>query len=133
MTSSIFREWLARFDRFIGCSTRKRTLLLVDNVSCHSTIDNMTNLNYVRVKFLPKRTTPFLQPLDAGLIACAKRRFARRQAERAIDLIEHSVVRDLYRIDLKMAIEWIYGVWYQIEDYVFRNCWRKTGIIDSSF
>ena len=129
MTSSIFKEWLARFDRFIGCTTRKR----LDNASCHSAIENMTNLNYVQVRFLPKRTTPFLLPLDAGLIACAKRRFARRQAERAIDLIEHGVVRDLHRIDLKMAIEWIYQVWYQIKDCVFRNCWCKTGIIDSSF
>ena len=74
-----------------------------------------------------------LQPLDAGLIAYEKRPFARRQVERAIDLIERGVVRDLYRIDLKVAIEWIYEVWYQIEDCVFLNCWRKTGIIDSSF
>ena len=114
MTSSIFREWLARFGRLIGCTTRKRTLLLLDNASCHSTKDNMTNLNYVEVRFLPKRTTPLLQLLDAVLIECAKRRFARRQAERPIDLIELGVVRDLYRTDLKMAIEWIYEVWAKL-------------------
>ena len=52
---------------------QRHILLLLDNCPGHPTLNNLSN---VTVKFLPKRTTSELQPLDQGIIAVVKKRFS---------------------------------------------------------
>ena len=122
MNEQLFRQWLYRFDTFIAKTTKHETILLLDNASCHGQIDTLPTFSYLRIKFLPKRTTPILQPLDAVVIACIKRRYHRRLCERGIDLVDNGVFENTYQVDLKLAITCIYDIWYRMESIVFRNC-----------
>ena len=78
MTRDLFFEWLIEFDFYIGRTPGCRVALLIDNACCHGRIENLPSLRNVAVLFLPKRTTSRVKPLDAGIIACIKRRYRRR-------------------------------------------------------
>jgi hypothetical protein len=51
----------------------RKVLLILDNAGCHNL--NGIELKNVKLKFLPPNTTSKLQPLDAGVIACFKRKY----------------------------------------------------------
>ena len=104
MTRNLFFEWLIEFESYIGWTPGRRVALLIDNASCHGRIENLPSLRNVEVLFLPKRTTFLVQPLDAGIIACIKRRYRRRQLTRAVDLIEIEASKNVYSVDLYEAI-----------------------------
>ena len=129
MTCDLFYEWLKRFDSIIGTTAGRRVLLLIDNASCHGTESTLPNLDHVQVVFLPKNTTSKLQPMDAGVIACIKKRYRRRQIERAADLIELGITENLYKIDIFQAVTNIYDIWNRIESSIIYNCWVQTGLI----
>jgi DDE superfamily endonuclease len=65
MQISIFQNWLSQLDDRMHLARRK-ILLLVDNCSAHS-IEGL-NLSNIKVVFLPKNTTAWLQLCDAGII-----------------------------------------------------------------
>ena len=75
---------------------------------------------------------PKLQPLDAGIIGTIKQRYIRRQIQRGIDLIEIRIRDKLYNIDLKLAITWIYDIWYGLPNEMILMYQGKTSIIDTS-
>ncbi len=77
MSQELFFDWLHRFEAYIASTAGRRVALLVDNASCHGTYDTLPNLLHLEVLFLPKNSTSRTQPLDAGIIACIKRRFRR--------------------------------------------------------
>ena len=79
---------MVRFDSHIGSTPGKREVLLLDNCSTHENINYLPTLLHVHVLFLAKNTTARLQPLDGGIIASLKKLYKKRQAQRAIDLIE---------------------------------------------
>ncbi len=64
-----FSTWLKQFDPFVSKTPGRRVALLLDNASAHGKIEDLSFLSNVEVIFLPKNTTAFLQPLDAGVIA----------------------------------------------------------------
>ncbi len=88
MNRAVFYRWLHRFDSYIGREEGRKALLLIDKASSHGTYEQLPTLQHVRILFLPKRTTSLLHPLDAGFIACIKRKYLHRKMERAVDLIE---------------------------------------------
>ena len=88
---AIFIECLWRFNTFIGETAGRRALLLLDNASVHGREEDLPDFPNVQVKFLPKRTTSILQPLDLSIIACFQRRFQKKQAQREVDLIEKGI------------------------------------------
>ena len=104
MNYSIFSIWLKELDDFVSRTRERRVLLLIDNASSHVRIENLPELANVDVLFLPKNTTLVLQPLDAGVIACVKKRYRRKQYERALGLTENEDTRDLYNMNLLQAI-----------------------------
>ncbi|CAG8827592.1 8920_t:CDS:2 [Gigaspora margarita] len=65
MQTSIFQNWLSHLDRRMCCAYQK-ILLLVDNCSAHS-IEGL-NLCNIKVVFLLKNTTAWLQLCDARII-----------------------------------------------------------------
>ncbi len=88
MNQCLFFEWLRDFGAFFAQRLDRRVLLLVDNASCHGADGNLPDLICTEVMFSPAGTTSRIQPLDAGIIGCLKRRYRRRQLKRAIDLHE---------------------------------------------
>ena len=129
MNTIAFNRWLERFDSHIGRNPERKVLLFIDNASAHRRLENLPTLNNVRIEFLPKRTTPILQALDMGMIACAKRRYVRKVTQRAVDLIDNGVTEGLYRINIKRAALWLTEIWSNIENDKVYNCWTKTTIV----
>ncbi len=103
---------------------------MIDNASSHCTYELLPTLQHVRILFLPKRTKSLMQPLDAGVIACIKRKYLRCKIERAVDLIESIVSEKLYDIDLKLAVTWIIDTWNRLQVETIVNCWNKAGLKD---
>ena len=130
MTRQIFFFWLRRFDDYIGKTTGRRAVLLMDNCSAHGSPDYLPELLHVHILFLPKNTTAQLQPLDAGVIASLKKRYKNQQAATAIDLIESGAVDNLYDCDVLTAMKRMYEIVECMEPSIINNCWRKTGISD---
>ena len=85
MNSDLFFSWLKSFDDYIGTTKDRYVVLLIDQASCHGSKETLPNLQHVKVVFLPANTTPFQQPVDAGVIACVKRRCLRRQMLSALN------------------------------------------------
>jgi hypothetical protein len=126
MTSVIFRDWLEKFNESAKRENRK-LLLFVDNASSHNNVEHLSN---VQVLYLPPNTTGYLQPMDAGVIACFKRRYRRKQLDHAIDLDEAGV-RDIFKVDQLRAMNWIKECWSQVPDDAIANCWKHVAILEA--
>ena len=104
MTTNLFHEWLVLFDQYIGQTPNRKAIPLIDNAKCHSTAGIVPPLLNLEVLFLPKNATSRLQPLDAGAIACIKKRFRLVQLRNAIDSMENGIDYKIYALDLHTAI-----------------------------
>ena len=102
--------------------------LLLDNASCHGSHLTLPCLKNVTVIFLPKNTTSFLQPLDAGIIASVKRRYRKEQVLSALSS-KQTNMKLLYNVDQLTAMKWISEIWQSLDSSIVFNCWMKTGII----
>ena len=107
MSSIMFMKWICRVDQYVGRTPVRTAVLFIGNASCHGTESDYTFLQNLRIYFLPKRTTALLQPLNLGIIAAVKKHYERKQAQRAVDLLESGITEHLYEVDLKLAINWI--------------------------
>ena len=87
---------------------QRKIILFIDDAPCHpaSVQDELSNINMV---FLPKNTTPKIQPLDSGIIASWKCSYKK------IRLLRHvcskvygsnSASDNVKSVDLLMSIEW---------------------------
>lgn len=130
MNTGLFFQWLQRFNEYIGRTTGRRALLLIDNCSAHGTVDSIPSLTNVTVDFLPPNTTSKLQPMDAGIIATFKTRYRKLQYERALDISQGNV-DNIYKIDQLTAMKYCRAVWERMGDEVISNCWKATGLLDS--
>ena len=130
MNFNILKEWLRRLDTIVGQKIGRSVLLLLDNASCHGQRNDLLFSKHVRVLFLPNCTTSILQPLDLGIIACIKKRYEHRVIKNAVDLIEIGVTEQIYQIDLKEAIMWIYEIWYRTPNRIIYNCWIKSRLVE---
>ena len=129
MNRQIFFAWLVRFDQYIGQTTGRRVILTIDNASSHGQPHILLELHNTEIAFPPKNTTSRLRPCDAGIIASVKRRFRRRQIQRAVDLLDLGITEGVYDIDLKMAIPMIYDIWHRLEGSIIINCWTAASLI----
>lgn len=64
MVSSLFEDWLRKFDRKMKADKRK-VVLIIDNCPAHPAVPGLTNVELV---FLPPNTTSVSQPMDGGII-----------------------------------------------------------------
>lgn len=127
MTKDVFFPWLTRLDIYVSKLPGRRAVLAVDNASSHGTTENLLTRHCVKVVFfLPKSTTSHVQPVDAGVIACVKRRYRRWQIERAVDLLDECVRDNVYNADINLAIATIYDIWQRLQSSVIVNYWRKV-------
>ena len=87
----------------IGQTSGRLALLFVDNASSHGTPTNLLPLQHIQLEFLPKNTTPLLQTLDLGMIACIKKSYKSMIAKWAVNLIDSGYIDNPYKVDIRMA------------------------------
>ncbi|KAH9067390.1 hypothetical protein Ae201684P_021549 [Aphanomyces euteiches] len=127
MTSIIFQDWLSRIEQKFKAEGR-HVIMLVDNVSSHrlSTIE----LEYVRVVFLPPKTTAVLQPMDAGVIEAFKQSYKSSQMETSLTRFDNGLdVSKCFKFDILEAMEMSTRVWSLIDATSIANSWGHTGIL----
>ena len=87
-------------------------------------------LSHVALCYLPKNTTPFLQPLDAGIIRMFKAGYRRRFATYLVDQFDRTREAPL-DIDILQSIRLISAAWDDIPPDVIFHCWQRTRIVAS--
>jgi DDE superfamily endonuclease/Tc5 transposase DNA-binding domain len=126
MTGDFFQEYLRRFNSHVG----RKVLLLIDNAPSH--IWNDADFPNIEIVALPPNTTSKLQPLDAGIIAAFKCHIRRQQLAYALDVLDHDDNPKPYKVDQLTAMRWARMAWRNLNATVIQNCWRHTGLLDSS-
>lgn len=128
MTGALFSDWLVRFNASFSRQGRK-VLLLIDNCSAHGKPETLPCLNNVEVLFLPPNTTAHIQPCDAGIIASMKVRYRMFQMERALELCEEEVSKEIYKVDVLSAMLAMKRIWDDLPQSSISNCWKHTGLL----
>ena len=129
MNTSLFYKWLSDFDEYISKTRNRRVALLLDNASCHDRTETLPKLHHLDVMYLPARTTSRIQPLDTGVIENVKRKYRRRQLERASDLIEEGTTQNFHMTNLYVTTTIMPKIWTNINEDTISNCFTKTGLV----
>lgn len=130
MTSTIFFEWLMRFESHIASThpTRK-VVLLLENCTVHGTVETLPQMDHVRVFFLPNERIPKRFPLH-GIIYALKARYRRRQYLMALDNVDAGR-QNIYNVDLFTAIRIMMDIWDKLSFEMIGKCWKESGILDA--
>ena len=78
------------------------------------------------VYFAPN-LTPWVQPLDAGIIRCFKAHYRRRFLTDALQRDELGEA-DIYNINLLQVLQMATAAWDDVTPETIQNCWKHTGI-----
>lgn len=85
MNAGIFFEWLKSFDSYLGETGNRKALMLVDNASCHGTLENLLNFLSIELIFSPPKTISKLHPIDFGVINALKSHYRHKQRSAALN------------------------------------------------
>lgn len=126
MNREIFDEWLRVFDRKMIQEDRK-VLLTIDNFKGHEVEYKPKNIT---VNFLAPNLTSFVQPLDAGIIACVKALYRKAICLRALknEKNDPEGKTDIYKINLLESMRLLEDKWDDVSAETIRNCWKHAGI-----
>jgi hypothetical protein len=105
-------------------SQKRKIVILMDNFSGHDISYEPTNIEMV---YFEPNLTPFVQPLDAGIIRCFKAHYRHQFCLHALDLDEVGE-RNIYKISLLEAMTMANAAWDRVTSETIKNCWRHTGI-----
>jgi hypothetical protein len=106
------------------CQANHNVCLTLNNFSGHEIAYQPTN---VKIEFFEPNLTPFVQPLDAGVIRCFKAHYRQAFCQCALDL-DDAGERDIYKINLVEAMFMAKDAWNAISSETIKNCWEHTGI-----
>ena len=98
--------------------------LTLDNFAGHEIAYQPTN---VKIVFFKPNLTPFVQPLDAGVIRCFKAHYRQALCQRALNLNDAGE-QDIYKTNLAEAMFAAKDAWQSITSETIRNCWDHTRI-----
>lgn len=141
MTSVIFDEYVAssflelknkanwniRFIRQFDMkmrSEKQHILLTIDNFSGHYINYEPTN---IQIEFFEPNLTPFVQPLDAGIIRCFKAHYRKGLCLRAIDRDDEGA-EDIFDPNLLEGMKMAKEAWDAVSAETIKNCWKHTKI-----
>ena len=83
-----------------------------------------TNIELI---YFEPNLTPYVQPLDAGIIRCFKAHYRKAFCARAIDM-DDAGEEDIYKINLLEVMLMARQAWDAVSPETIANCWRHTGI-----
>ncbi|RIB13399.1 DDE superfamily endonuclease-domain-containing protein [Gigaspora rosea] len=132
MQVNIFNDILVKLNNKMRQQNRN-ILLLVDNAPVHIILDEtLEELNNIRVEFLPKNTTAFLQPCDAGIInsfKCKYKQLFVQNRINAYDDLQNGITKKLSEYNVYHALLNAAEAWAMVTPETIINCWNKTGIL----
>jgi len=86
-------------------------------------------LSHVTLRYLPKNTTPFLQPLDVGILRMFKAGYRQRFATCLVEQFDRT--GEGSNINILQSIRLISAAWHDIPPHIIFRCWQRTGVIAS--
>ena len=98
--------------------------LLLDNFSGHYIDYEPKNIEMV---YFAPNLTPWVQPLDAGIIRCFKAHYRRLFCKDALERDELGEV-NIYKINLLQVFRMATAAWNEVTPETIRNCWKHAGI-----
>jgi hypothetical protein len=102
----------------------RKIILLIDNFSGHNIEYCPTN---VRLEFFAPNMTPFVQPLDAGIIRCFKAHYRALFCRQALEL-DTIGVEDIFKIDICEAMLMAKDAWDTVQPTTIKHCQNHTAI-----
>jgi hypothetical protein len=117
-------RFLFALNELMRCENRY-ILLLCDNASSHK--HDPADFPHVRVEYLSPNLTPWVQPMDAGIISAFKARYRRRLARLAIRQ-DDAGYANAYQVNQHEAMQLATAAWDDVTPDTIANCWRHTGI-----
>jgi len=102
----------------------RHILLSINNFSGHFINYKPTN---IELNYFKPNLTPFVQPLDAGIIRCFKAHYRNSFCQRAIDKDEKGEA-DIYSMNLKEAMMMANEAWNAVTMETIQHCWKHTQI-----
>ena len=117
-------------------SSNHSIVLVTDNCPAHPPIVKPPKgytsfpppiLTNMRVVYLTKNTTPYLQPLDQGIIRSFKALYRRHYAEYLVSYLNANNSGPP-EINILQAIHLITSSWSDIPLKVIFNCWQEASI-----
>lgn len=128
MSSSLFVDWLYRFDSYIAQTDGRKVALLIDECSAHGTSATLPSFDHVTVIFISQFNANGIHPLHHGIIDSVKLQYRIRQLQYAQDLMEE-VVADTYLVDICTAMHWLHNIWQKISPSVIVASWNLSGLV----
>lgn len=127
MTSAVFTNFMAAFEKKMVRQER-HCLVLLDNFSGHQWDED--DVQHTDIEFFHPNLTPYVQPMDAGIIRTLKAKYKKAILERSLDL-EESGEQDIFKIDQLQAMRILEKAWDAVSEQTIANCWKHTGIMQS--
>lgn len=125
MTSNYFEEWIKELDHEFRSANRYVALTL-DNFAGHMIAYEPTNIEFI---YFEPNLTPYVQPLDAGIILCVKAHYRKAFCARAVDLDEAGE-EDIYKINLLEVMLMVRRAWDAVTPETIAHCWKHSGITE---
>jgi hypothetical protein len=117
MTSTLFDEWLLKFDKRMRAENCNVALIL-DSCAVHS-VDTAAVRN-VSVYFLPPNTTSKTQPMDAGVIKNLTPHYRSQIVRQRLAAHEEGVS---FQFDILDSVRLLRRGWYMVEPETIINCY----------
>jgi hypothetical protein len=118
-------RWIKELDQQFH-SQNRHVALTLDNFSGHITSYVPT---HIEVIYFEPNLTPYVQPLDAGIIRCVKAHYRKSFCICAVDMDEAGE-HDIYKINLLEIMLMVWQAWDAVTPETIANCWRHTGITE---
>ncbi|XP_028664025.1 jerky protein homolog-like [Erpetoichthys calabaricus] len=132
MTAAIFEKWFHQTFIPDVCRHLKskgmepQACLLLDNCPAHPPAETLKSRDgKIFVYYLPKNTTPKIQPLDQGIISVFKANYRREMIKSMVEE-EKSVPIFLRTVRIKEALYLSESAWGAIKPETIQNCWTKA-------
>lgn len=124
MTTVLFNQILIKMDNEFRADGRS-VLLFVDNCPSHGLLPT-TNLQAIKIEYLPPNFTSHLQPLDAGIIKNIKHYYRKATLRDHIRSMREN--NELKKINVLDAIYTLANVWHNdVKPETIANCFRHAG------
>jgi DDE superfamily endonuclease len=98
--------------------------LTLDNFSGHYIRYEPRNIQFL---YFEPNMTPFVQPLDVGIIRCFKAYYRQQFCLCAIEKDDLGE-RDIYKITLLEAMLMAKAAWGRVDSSTIQHCWNHTKI-----
>nr|XP_020670660.1 tigger transposable element-derived protein 1-like [Pogona vitticeps]XP_020670661.1 tigger transposable element-derived protein 1-like [Pogona vitticeps]XP_020670663.1 tigger transposable element-derived protein 1-like [Pogona vitticeps] len=136
MTRQLFLEWL--YEVFAPTVKKylsdnqlpERCLLLMDNTPAHppSLVEDIDE-DFIRVKFLPPKITPLLQPMDQQVISSFKKLYTKALFTRCFNITEETslTLKEFWRSHFNVlhSVRLIDKAWQDVTTQTLNSAWRK--------